>query len=112
MALVLAAAFVHAQSEMCIRDRVESGLVRESLFGPAHRRMLSARFPSADLIEAGSEPALAQALAGAIERARPVASRLVRVHEYLWLRMWREAQAGPMPERNSIQDLICLIGAH
>jgi hypothetical protein len=92
--------------------KVESGLVRESLFGPAHRRMLSARFPSADLIEAGSEPALAQALAGAIERARPVASRLVRVHEYLWLRMWREAQAGPMPERNSIQDLICLIGAH
>jgi hypothetical protein len=92
--------------------RVECGLVRESLFGPAHRRMLSARFPSADLIEAGSEPALARALAGAIERARPVASRLARVHEYLWLRMWREAQTGPIPERNSIQDLICWIGAH
>jgi hypothetical protein len=42
-----------------------------------------------ELIEASSEPALVQALAKAIERARPVESRLVRVHDCLWLRMWR-----------------------
>jgi hypothetical protein len=33
--------------------RVESGLVQESLFGPAHARMLSAKFPAVELIEAG-----------------------------------------------------------
>jgi hypothetical protein len=92
--------------------RVESGLVEESLFGPAHARLLSANFPYVERIEAASEPALVHALAGAIERARPVESRLVRVHDCLWLRMWREAQSGPLPERGSIQDLIGSIGVH
>ncbi len=92
--------------------RVESGLVQESLFGPAHARMLGARFSPVELIEAASEPAAVHALARSIERTRPVASRLVRVHECLWLRMWRRPQSGPMPERGSTQDLICSIGTH
>ncbi len=91
--------------------RVESGLVAESLFGPAHTRMLKAKFPAVELIEASSEPALVHRLAKSIERSRPVASRLVRVHDCLWLRMWRTPQSGPMPERDSIEDLICSIGA-
>jgi len=92
--------------------RVESGLVQESLFAPAHTRMLNAKFPPVELIEATSEPAAANALAKAVERARPVESRLVRVHDCLWLRMWRHSQTGPMPERGAIQDLICSIGTH
>jgi hypothetical protein len=92
--------------------RVESGLVRESLFGPAHSRMLSAKFSPVELIEAVSEPAAVHALSRSIERVRPVQSRLVRVHECLWLRMWRKAQAGPIPERGSTEDLICSIGTH
>jgi hypothetical protein len=92
--------------------RVESGLVAESLFGPAHAHMLRAKFPPVELIEAVSEPVLVQALSKFIEQARPVESRLVRVHDCLWLRMWRRPQSGPVPERGSIQDLICSIGAH
>ena len=92
--------------------RVENGLVQESLFGPAHARMLSAKFPAVELIEAVSEQAAAHALSKSIERVRPAASRLVRVHDCLWLRMWRRPQSGLMPERGSIQDLICSIGAH
>jgi hypothetical protein len=92
--------------------RVESGLVQGSLFSPAHTRMLSAKFPPVELIEAVSEPALVHALAKSIERTRPVESRLVRVHDCLWLRMWRRPQSGPLPERGSVQDLICSIGTH
>jgi hypothetical protein len=92
--------------------RVESGLVAESLFGPAHARMLRAKFPAVELIEAVSEPAAAYALAKSIEQVRPVSSRLVRVHDCLWLRMWKRPQSGPMPERSLVQDLICSIGAH
>ena len=92
--------------------RVESGLVRESLFGPAHARMLSAQFPAVELMEAVSESAVAHALSKSIEQARPVESRLVRVHDCLWLRMWRRPQCGPMPERGATQDLICSIGVH
>jgi hypothetical protein len=92
--------------------RVESGLVQESLFGPAHSRMLSAKFSPVELIEASSEPAAVHALARSVERVRPVQSRLVRVHECLWLRMWQRPQTGPMPERGSTQDLICSIGTY
>jgi hypothetical protein len=90
--------------------RVESGLVQGSLFGPAHTRMLNERFPPVELIEAGSEAAMVHGLARAVERARPVESRLVRVHDCLWLRMWKRPQIGAMPERGSVEDLICSIG--
>ncbi|MFY9855794.1 MAG: hypothetical protein WAK26_18145 [Terracidiphilus sp.] len=92
--------------------RVESGLVRESQFGPAHARMLGAKFPAVELMEAVSEQAVVRSLARSIEQARPVASRLVRVHDCLWLRMWRRAQSGPMPERGSTMDVICSIASH
>jgi hypothetical protein len=98
--------------------RVESGLVAESLFGPAHSRMLNAKFPPVELIEAGSEPALVYVLAKSIEQARPVASKLVRVHDCLWLRMWLRQPGGlslgrgSISDSNSTQDLICSVGAH
>jgi hypothetical protein len=92
--------------------RVESGLVAESQFGAAHARMLSAKFPAVELMEAVSEHALVHALSKSIEKARPVESRLVRVHDCLWLRMWRRPQSGAMPECGSIQDLICSVGVH
>jgi hypothetical protein len=86
--------------------RVECGLVRESQFRPAHTHMLEARFPSVELIEAGTEPALTTALANAVERFRPIEARLVRVHDCFWLRMWMGPQQGPIPELGSIRDLI------
>lgn len=90
--------------------RVESGIVQGSLFRPAHARMLDARFPSVELVEAVSESAAAHALARSMERARPIASRLVRVHDCLWLRMWLRPQHGPLPEVDSVLDLVCSIG--
>jgi hypothetical protein len=91
--------------------RVESGLVQGSLFRAAHTRMLNAKFPPVELLEAGSEPALVQALAKTMEKARPVESQLVRVHECLWLRMWLRPQSGPLPDSASVRDLICSIHA-
>ena len=87
--------------------RVESGLVPGSLFRAAHTRMLGAKFPPVDLIEAASETALVDVLAKAVERVRPAESRLVRIHDCLWLRMWLHNPSGPLPAINSIQDMIC-----
>jgi hypothetical protein len=89
---------------------VESGLVQGSLFRAAHTRMLNAAFPAVELIEAATEPALVNVLQKSIERVRPVESRLIRVHDCLWLRMWLRPQNGPVPEAASVQDLICSIG--
>ena len=74
--------------------RVESGLVQGSLFRPAHARMLGAKFPPVELVEAARSRPLAHVLSKAIEKARPVESRLVRVHDCLWLRMWLCPQNG------------------
>lgn len=92
--------------------RVECGLVQGSRFGPAHTRMLKARFPAVELIEAASEPVAVQALSKAVERMRPLESRLVRVHDCLWLRMFLKRLSGPVPDAASVADLICSIGAY
>jgi hypothetical protein len=90
---------------------VESGIVQESCFRPAHARLLKAKFPAVELVESVSESAAALSLARSIERARPIASRLVRVHDCLWLRMWQRQPKGPLGENSSIQDVVCLVGA-
>jgi hypothetical protein len=90
--------------------RVECGVVQGSLFRGAHERMLVGKFPSVELVEAASEPALVRTLARTIERVKPVESRLVRVHDCLWLRMWHKPQTGPLPELDSVQDVVCTIG--
>lgn len=87
--------------------RVEAGLVRCSLFRPAHREILTASFPRTELIEAASESPLVRVLTRAVERTKPVASRLVRVHDCLWLRMWTRPQAGTVPEAAEVEDVIC-----
>jgi hypothetical protein len=90
--------------------RVESGLVHSSEFRPAQERMLRARFPGVQLLEAASEPALVRAMARALEQARPIESRLVRVHDCLWLRMWKRAGTDPLPEAGAVEDVIGSIG--
>ncbi len=92
--------------------QVEAGLVQSSHFRPAHARALESRFPSLELIEAATEPALATALAKALEESRPVEARLARIHDCIWLRIWRRRQTGPLPEPGSIRDLIASTVAH
>jgi hypothetical protein len=92
--------------------RVESGLMQGSLFRAAHTRLLAARFPPVELIEAASEPAAAQAIARAVEKVRPMDARLVRTHDCLWLRMWTRPPTGPYPDPSSLRDLICSIGSY
>jgi len=92
--------------------RVESGLVQGSVFRQAHARMLSAKFPPAELIESGGEPALVQTLAKAIERMRPANARLVRAHDCLWLRMWLNSGGKAVSGAAPVHDLIASIAAH
>ncbi len=87
--------------------RVEAGLVRDSLFYTAHRRMLESAFPRADLIETGSEAPLVRILSRALERVKPIESRLVRVHDCLWMRMWSRPQSGSVPAADGVEDVIC-----
>ncbi|KAA6464722.1 hypothetical protein DYQ86_01805 [Acidobacteria bacterium AB60] len=91
--------------------RVESGLVQGSLFQPAHARMLQCDFPPVELLEAASAPALVTALTRRIERMRPLDTRMVRVHDCLWVRLWTAPQNGPVPDRAAVQDILCTIAS-
>jgi Type II secretion system (T2SS), protein E, N-terminal domain len=86
---------------------VEPGLVPESVFQSAHQRMLSAAYPSIELQEAASESSLIRVLARAVERAKPVEAKLVRIHDCLWLRMWTRPRSGPVPESSGVEDVVC-----
>lgn len=91
--------------------RVECGIVATSQFAPAHARMLESSFPAVELIEAASEVVLVRALARRIEQIRPVESRLVRVHDCLWLRLWMAPQSGPTADAASVRDVICTLAS-
>lgn len=86
--------------------RVECGLVEESGFRRAQARALEARYPAVELVEAASEAALAGAIAKTLERTRPLAAKLVRVHDCVWLRMWLRAGGGVVPALAAVSDLI------
>jgi hypothetical protein len=86
--------------------RVESGVVDGSLFRAAHAQALGAEYAPVQLLEAVSESALARVLAGTIEKAQPIESRLVRVHDFVWLRMWIRRQTGVLPRRDEVRDLV------
>ncbi len=89
--------------------RVECGVVRESEFRTAIRRMLDAEFPNVLRIEAVSWAAAGLTLAREVERARPAASRLVRLRDYLWLRLWLRPPSSATPKQCEIKDLICSV---
>jgi Type II secretion system (T2SS), protein E, N-terminal domain len=91
--------------------RVESGIVCSSLFRPSLGRLLKEPFPTAQLAEAVSETAAAHLLARSIERIQPVNSRMVRVHDFIWLRMWLSRKTGLVPGIASVCDVVCSIGA-
>ncbi|HTV04983.1 MAG TPA: hypothetical protein VME86_06405 [Acidobacteriaceae bacterium] len=68
------------------------GLLPTSEFAVAQRKHAESRFSRARLIEAGSADLLAEAFALHIEKEKPTEARLVRVHDLLWLRLWRYAE--------------------
>jgi hypothetical protein len=90
---------------------VESGIVCSSLFRPGLDRLLEETFPVAQLAEAVSETAAAHLLARSIERIQPVNSRMVRVHDFIWLRMWHSRDTDAVPRTASVCDVVCSIGA-
>lgn len=92
--------------------RVESGVVPASSFRPAQERLLAASYPRSGLVEGASGFSLTGALLKSIEKARPADARLVRVHGCLWLRLWLRPQIGPIPEPDSIEDLVCSVPSH
>jgi hypothetical protein len=54
---------------------------------------------------------LTDAVARLVEQEQPVASRLVRVHQYYWLRLWMESGGCSLPETaRGVEDHVFMVG--
>jgi hypothetical protein len=81
--------------------KVESGVMEGSRFAVARDRLLDSNGVETKQETVKDEDALAARITAVLEQRRPNASRLVRLHQYYWLRMWLErgvqGRAGSLP---------------
>lgn len=70
---------------------VENGLLGETEFAAARAGVLEAEGVPVTLAAAADMDALTTAMTKLLAQRQPVASRLVRVHQYYWLRIWQES---------------------
>jgi hypothetical protein len=96
--------------------KVESGLVDGTQLKSARERLLGSTFVDATLEQVPDAEAMTMKMAAALCELRPRASRLVRVHQFCWMRMWLERGAmrswdGGVPtSKEDVVDRIYTIG--
>jgi hypothetical protein len=95
--------------------KVETGLLDDANVTEARASVLAAESVPVLVASVPDTEALTARIARKIEQAMPIASRVVRVHQYFWLRTWLESGAfsgnGTLPSgRNDVQDYLFTIG--
>jgi hypothetical protein len=95
--------------------KVESGLVRTEEYAAARRSLLECDGIPAKTERVAETDALAARITAVLEQKQPVASKVVRVHQYYWLRMWLESGAksgsGALPrDREDLLDYVFTVG--
>jgi len=95
--------------------KVESGLVTGAQFQSARSRLLDCDGVEMKLVTVADKDVLAARMTAILEQKQPVASRLVRVHRYYWMRIWLENGAvgkmGSLPRTGEdVSDHIFMIG--
>src|ERR1700677_474653 len=73
--------------------KIESGLVVGAQLQAARSRMLECDGVEMKLETVADKDVLAARMTAILEHRQPVASRLVRVHQYYWMRAWLETSA-------------------
>jgi hypothetical protein len=94
--------------------RTETGIVAGSQYLRSHESMMGAAFPKLQVADVADTRALGNVLTETIERLRPSHARLVRLHKYFWLRLWRTpmaaatpgVQAALLPRLHQVEDLL------
>lgn len=90
--------------------RVTAGLARDGEWQQAEAEYRGTAAPPAQYLEAADAAAMVRALAGRIEAGKAAEARLVRVHEFWWLRLWRRATAEPgLAGCGDVEDVVCAL---
>jgi hypothetical protein len=95
--------------------KVESGLVDGPSICSARDRLLAEDGVPVTVETVEDEDAMVARVTAALEHRQPVAARLVRVHQYYWLRLWLESGtkglAGTLPRSaEDMEDYIFTLG--
>ena len=87
--------------------RVESGLLAGKQFTEARTAVLAAESIPVQMTLANDADVLTSNIVRVLEQRQPIASRLVRVHGYYWLRLWLEngTQQGSASLPQSTEDM-------
>ncbi|MGD0445344.1 MAG: hypothetical protein ABSA39_15515 [Edaphobacter sp.] len=96
--------------------KVESGVVESSQFEAARGRLLASEGVEVKLETTKDKDTMAGRITAILEQKQPIASRLVRLHQYYWLRLWLErgvfGKAGSVPVTNEdVVDYVFTIAA-
>jgi len=89
---------------------VECGIVESSEYRRLRRALVERDSLPIEVADAASDAAAAVVFAKSIERAQPVSSKLVRVHEWLWLRMLLRRAGGREAIGTYTSDALCRVG--
>ena len=88
--------------------KAESGILNEIQFGTVKNGLLRCDAVEMKFEAVSDADTLAGRMTAILEQKKPVASRLVRLHQYYWLRLWLESgttgKAGTLPV--SPEDMI------
>lgn len=91
--------------------KVEAGVLRDLEFVQARQDILRASFPKTRLLEVTNIRGLVHAVTTALEERKPSRSRVLRVGDYFWLRIWRSPAASEghraLPATEDVEDLVC-----
>jgi hypothetical protein len=95
--------------------KVESGLVTAAQLQAARSRLLECQEVEVRQESAPDKDTMAARMTAILEQKQPVASRMVRVHQYYWLRLWLEsgsfARKGTLPSsREDVNDYLFTSG--
>jgi Type II secretion system (T2SS), protein E, N-terminal domain len=102
--------------EQMTRLKVESGVVDGTRFAAAKSRLLACDGIDTKLESFEDKDAMAARITAVLEQNQPIASRLVRLHQYYWLRLWLETGAvsktGGIPAvAEDIKDHVFTVGS-
>jgi len=78
--------------------KVESGLVPTEEYSAARQNLLEYEGVPVKAERVDEPDALAARITAILEQKQPVASKLVRMHQYLWLRLWLESGVKRNPD--------------
>jgi hypothetical protein len=103
-------------TEQMTELKVESGVVEGTQFEIARRKMLACDGVDVKLEKVEDKDAMAAKITAILEQKQPIAARLVRLHQYYWLRLWLESgvigRAGTLPATGEdMKDHVFTVGA-